>query len=133
MGRKRPEDTILYIIVPCYNEEQVLPVSSGLLLDELKELISKGLVSKDSRILFVNDGSKDSTWELIVNYSRENTYYKGISQSRNRGHQNAVLAGLMESVEYADITISIDCDGQDDMKAMEEMVREYHDGCEIVY
>lgn len=133
MSRKRPEDTILYVVVPCYNEEQVIPISSGMLLGELNELITKGLVSKDSRILFVNDGSKDDTWELIVNYSKENTYFKGISQSRNRGHQNAVLAGLMEAMEYADITISIDCDGQDDMKAMEEMVREYHDGCEIVY
>lgn len=133
MNRKRPEDTILYIVVPCYNEEQVLPISSELLLDELRDLIAKGLVSNDSRILFVNDGSKDDTWDIIVNYSKANHYYKGISQSRNRGHQNAVLAGLMEAKEYADITISIDCDGQDDMKAMEEMVREYHDGCEIVY
>lgn len=133
MDRKRPEDTILYIIVPCYNEEQVLPISSALLLEELRDLVGKGLISDDSRILFVNDGSKDDTWDIIVNYSKECHYYKGISQSRNRGHQNAVLAGLMEAKEYADITISIDCDGQDDMKAMEEMIREYYDGCEIVY
>ena len=133
MDRKRPEDTILYIIVPCYNEEQVLPISSALLLEDLRDLVGKGLISDDSRILFVNDGSKDDTWDIIVNYSKECHYYKGISQSRNRGHQNAVLAGLMEAKEYADITISIDCDGQDDMKAMEEMIMEYYDGCEIVY
>ncbi|MGN0375915.1 MAG: glycosyltransferase family 2 protein [Butyrivibrio sp.] len=133
MERKSGRDTILYIVVPCYNEEQVLPVSSELILGELKELISKELVSDSSRILFVNDGSKDDTWELIRNFATADEHFTGISQSRNRGHQNAVLAGLMESVEKANITISIDCDGQDDVKAMEEMVREYYDGCEIVY
>ena len=133
MERKSGRDTILYIVVPCYNEEQVLPVSSELILGELKELISKELVSDSSRILFVNDGSKDDTWELIRNFATADKHFTGISQSRNRGHQNAVLAGLMESVEKADITISIDCDGQDDVKAMEEMVKEYYDGCEIVY
>lgn len=133
MERKKKNETILYIIVPCYNETQVLPVSSSLFLEELTELISDGLVSQESRIMFVNDGSKDDTWELIKSFSQQNPYFVGISQSRNRGHQNAVLAGLMEAMEKADITISIDCDGQDDVKAMREMVEEYHDGCEIVY
>lgn len=133
MERKNPKDTILYIVVPCYNEEQVLPISSSLFLDQLNDLISKELISKDSRILFVNDGSKDDTWELIKEFASKDKHFIGICQSRNRGHQNAVLAGLMEAKPVADITISIDCDGQDDVKAMEEMVREYYDGCEIVY
>lgn len=134
VNRKKESDTILYIVVPCYNEAKVLPITSELFLEELKYLIDKGMVSNNSRILFVNDGSKDDSWELISNYSRADEHFIGIAQSRNRGHQNAVLAGLMESYEQgADITISIDCDGQDDVKAMEEMVREYHDGCEIVY
>ncbi len=133
MERKKKQETILYIVVPCYNESQVLPISSALFHDELMDLISKGLVSDKSRIMFVNDGSKDDTWSLIKEFSSKNEYFTGISQSRNRGHQNAVLAGLMEAMDKADITISIDCDGQDDVKAMEEMVREYHDGCEIVY
>lgn len=133
MVRKNPKDTILYIVVPCYNEEQVLPISSSLFLDQLNDLISKELISKDSRILFVNDGSKDDTWELIKEFASKDKHFIGICQSRNRGHQNAVLAGLMEAKPVADITISIDCDGQDDVKAMEEMVREYYDGCEIVY
>lgn len=132
--RKVGENTILYIIVPCYNEAKVIPVTSQMFLEELNILVEKRLVSEKSRILFVNDGSKDDTWELIQAFSKQNEHFIGISQSRNRGHQNAVLAGLMEALQMgADITISIDCDGQDDVKAMEEMVKEYHDGCEIVY
>lgn len=126
-------NTILYMIVPCYNEEEVLPITSGLFLQELTELIQKGKISNDSRILFVNDGSKDRTWELIEKLAEEDIHFEGISQSRNRGHQNAVWAGMMEAKERADITISIDCDGQDDIRTMEQMVDEYHDGCEVVY
>jgi glycosyltransferase involved in cell wall biosynthesis len=121
------------IIVPCYNEEQVLPITSKLFLEELIELVSKNKISDDSRILFVNDGSRDATWEIIETLSKEDRHFIGMSQSRNRGHQNAVLAGLMEAKDMADITISIDCDGQDDVKAMEAMVDAYHDGCEVVY
>ncbi len=102
-------------------------------LDELTLLISKGKISDDSRILFVNDGSKDSTWDIIKNLARHDEHFIGISQSRNRGHQNAVLAGLMEAMDHCDITISIDCDGQDDITAMEAMVDAYHAGSEIVY
>ncbi len=102
-------------------------------MDKLQELIRQGKISDDSRILFVNDGSSDRTWELICTFARENRHYLGISQSRNRGHQNAVLAGLMEAKGQCDITISIDCDGQDDIDAMDRMIDEYHDGCEIVY
>ncbi len=124
---------VLYIVIPCYNEEKVLPITSTLFLDELNLLISEEKISQDSKILFVNDGSQDNTWDIIVNLSKENRHFAGISQSRNRGHQNAVLAGLMDSKNKCDITISIDCDGQDDISAMEEMIDQYSNGYEIVY
>lgn len=123
----------LYIVIPCYNEEKVLPVTAGLFLNELKDLIQKGKISDDSRILFVNDGSKDQTWDYICKLALSEKYFLGISQSRNRGHQNAVWAGLMEVKDKADITITIDCDGQDDITAMEKMVDAYYAGNEIVY
>ena len=112
----------LYIIIPCYNEQEVLPITSKLFLEELLKLIEKNKISDDSRILFVNDGSKDNTWQIIKDLSKSNPHFLGISQSRNRGHQNAVLAGLMEAKDKADITITIDCDGQDDITAMENGV-----------
>lgn len=124
---------ILYIIIPCYNEETVLPITSKLFLDKLNSLIKSGKVSNNSRILFVNDGSKDKTWEIICSLAKQDEHFIGISQSRNRGHQNAVLAGLMEAKDKCNITISIDCDGQDDLNAMDEMVDQYLQGCEIVY
>ena len=123
----------LYMIIPCYNEEAVLPITSGMFLAELNALAAAGKISEDSRILFVNDGSKDRTWEIITELSQQDEHFIGISQSRNRGHQNAVLAGLMEAKDRCDITISIDCDGQDDITAMEAMADAYHDGCEVVY
>ncbi len=124
---------VLYVIVPCYNEEEVLPVTSELFLNEIKLLTEKGKISDESRIMFVNDGSKDSTWAYIEKLSREDEHFIGISQSRNRGHQNAVLAGLMEAKDVADITVSIDCDGQDDITAMEKMVDSYLNGFDVVY
>ena len=124
---------ILYIIIPCYNEENVLPITCEMFLKKVTELIQKEKIDNLSKIMFVNDGSKDNTWNIICNLSKENEHYIGISQSRNRGHQNAVLAGLMEAKDYCDITISIDCDGQDDINAMNEMVDEYLKGSEIVY
>lgn len=124
---------ILYIIIPCYNEEEVLPITCSQFLNKLNYLIDNEKISKKSKILFVNDGSKDNTWDIIEQLSQENEHYIGISQSRNRGHQNAVLAGLMEAKDVCDITISIDCDGQDDINAMDKMVDEYHNGYEIVY
>lgn len=124
---------ILYIIIPCYNEEAVLPETNPLFLAKLNQLITAGKISNDSRIVYINDGSKDRTWELIKQYSKQSLYVTGISQSRNRGHQNAVYAGLMESKNRADITISIDCDGQDDIDAMNQMVDEYLNGADIVY
>ena len=123
----------LYIIIPCYNEEAVLPITAPLFRDKLLSLSSQGKISPDSRVLFVNDGSKDNTWNLICKLSKEDEHYEGICLSRNRGHQNALLAGLMEAKDKCDITISIDCDGQDDINAMDEMVDEYLSGAEIVY
>lgn len=124
---------ILYMVIPCYNEEEVLPITSILFLNKIEELIEKRKISYKSRIMFINDGSKDNTWKLICDLAKQNEKYIGISQSRNRGHQNAVLAGLMEAKKYADITISIDCDGQDDINAMNSMVDEYLNGADIVY
>ena len=123
----------LYIIVPCYNEEAVLPVTSGMFLNKLRALEQAGKINPKSRILFVDDGSKDSTWQIICDLFKQDRHFKGVQQSRNRGHQNAVLAGLMEAKDHCDITISIDCDGQDDLNAMDAMVDAYLNGCEIVY
>ena len=123
----------LYIIIPCYNEQAVLPITAPMFLDKLNSLAAAGKISGDSRILFVNDGSKDETWNIIRDLSRQDEHYIGICQSRNRGHQNAVLAGLMEAKDCCDITISIDCDGQDDINAMDAMVDAYLDGCDVVY
>lgn len=116
---------ILYIVVPCYNEEAVLPITSGLFLKKLEDLANAGKISPDSRVLFVNDGSRDRTWSIITSLSEQDERFQGISQSRNRGHQNAVLAGLMSCRDRCDITISIDCDGQDDLNAMDKMVDAY--------
>ena len=124
---------ILWIVIPCYNEEQVLPITAPLFLKKINDLSTAGLVSEKSRVLFVNDGSRDATWSLIQKFASEDEHFIGISQSRNRGHQNAVLAGLMEAKSRCDITISIDCDGQDDINAMDEMVKKYLDGAEVVY
>ena len=124
---------VLYIVIPCYNEEQVLPITSGMFLDKIEQLVKADKISEDSRILFVNDGSKDDTWEIICDLARQDEHFIGIAQSRNRGHQAAVLAGLMEAKDKCDITISIDCDGQDDINAMDRMVDEYLDGSEVVY
>ena len=124
---------VLYIVIPCYNEEKVLPITSGMFLEKLRQLIAADRISDKSRILFVNDGSKDATWEIICGLARQDEHFLGIAQSRNRGHQAAVLAGLMEAKDRCDITISIDCDGQDDINAMDKMVDEYLNGCEIVY
>ncbi|MCQ2446219.1 MAG: glycosyltransferase family 2 protein [Clostridia bacterium] len=126
-------DTVLYIVIPCYNEEKVLPLTAPMFLSKIEELVEKDLISKDSRVLFVNDGSKDKTWEIISALSKEDARYQGISLSRNRGHQNALLAGLMYAKDRAGITISIDCDGQDDVNAMNDMVEAYHKGFDVVY
>ncbi len=115
----------LYVIIPCYNEQDVLPITAPQFLSKLEKLISSQQISQNSRILFVNDGSKDSTWTIIKDLASQDPHYIGITQSRNRGHQNAVLAGLMEAKDQCDITISIDCDGQDDINAIDEMIEQY--------
>ena len=125
--------TTLYIVIPCYNEEKVLPITSKQFLGKLQELVKNNKISDKSRILFVNDGSKDDTWNIICSLAARDRHFIGISQSRNRGHQNAVLAGLFEAKDCCDITISIDCDGQDDINAMDKMIDEYYHGAEIVY
>ena len=124
---------VLYIVIPCYNEEEVLPITSKMFLQKITDLTAAGKISPDSRVLFVNDGSKDSTWSVIRGLAQQDEHFIGLSLSRNRGHQNALLAGLMEAKELCDITISIDCDGQDDINAMDGMVDAYLDGCDIVY
>ena len=124
---------ILYLVIPCYNEQEVLPITAPLFLNKIVELRDAGKISDESKVLFVNDGSRDRTWEIISDLSKQDRHYAGISQSRNRGHQNAVLAGLMEAMNRCDITISIDCDGQDDMNAMDDMVDAYLNGYDVVY
>ena len=127
------EKPVLYIVIPCYNEEKVLPLTAPLFKEKIASLQREGKISGESRVLFVNDGSRDSTWEIIRSLSSKDPVFEGLSLSRNRGHQNALLAGLMEAKDRCDITISIDCDGQDDINAMDQMVDEYLNGAEIVY
>ena len=124
---------ILYIVIPCYNEEKVLPITHKMFLDELNELIKKEKISADSKIVFVDDGSRDETWKIICDLSEQHGSIEGIQQSRNRGHQNAVLMGMLDSRDKCDICITIDCDGQDDITAIEQMVDKYHEGYEVVY
>lgn len=133
MGEIVVKKPVLFIVVPCYNEEIVLPITCKMFLEKINDLIQKEKISPKSRIMFVNDGSKDKTWEIICDLAKQDEHYIGIAQSRNRGHQNAVLAGLMEAKDQCDITISIDCDGQDDINAVDQMVDAYSDGCEVVY
>ncbi|WP_291245155.1 glycosyltransferase family 2 protein [Fournierella sp.] len=124
---------VLYIVIPCYNEQEVLPVTSGMFLEKINSLIAKGRVAPESRVVFVNDGSKDNTWSIIQELAKSDEHFEGICLSRNRGHQNALLGGLMTVKDRCDITISIDCDGQDDINAMDAMVDAYWEGCEVVY
>ena len=124
---------ILYLVVPCYNEEQVLPETVKELTIKLNSMIDSGLVSDKSRMVFVNDGSKDKTWELIEQYHQENPLVLGIKLSRNRGHQFAVLAGVMTVKERCDMAITMDADLQDDIDVIDEFVKQHYDGCEIVY
>ena len=124
---------ILYIVIPCYNEQEVLPVTALMFLQKINDLYIDGKISEHSRILFVNDGSRDKTWDIIAELSQLDEHYCGISLSQNRGHQNALFAGLMEAKGSCDICISADCDGQDDIDAIDKMVDEYLSGSEIVY
>lgn len=124
---------ILYIVIPCYNEQDVLPVTAPMFLQKINDLYIDGKISDNSRVLFVNDGSRDNTWNIITELSELDEHYCGVSLSRNRGHQNALLAGLMEAADKCDAAISVDCDGQDDIDAIDKMVDDYLSGSEIVY
>lgn len=126
-------DNILYLIIPCYNEEEVLPETSSRLKGKMNELIGQNKIDSKSRVIFVNDGSKDRTWEIIQNLHQEDRLFGGINLSRNRGHQNALLAGLMTVKDYADMVISMDADLQDDINAIDEMIDKYLAGTDIIY
>lgn len=123
----------LYIVVPCYNETEVLRETTKRLVDKLRRMQADGLISGESRIMYVDDGSKDGTWKLIEELHRENPIVVGVKLSRNRGHQNALLAGLMTAKDKADCVISMDADLQDDIEVIDEFVRKYDEGCDIVY
>lgn len=123
----------LYLVIPCYNEEEVLPETKKRLKKKMDELIQKKKISSKSKVIFVNDGSRDKTWELIKTFHEEDSLFGGINLTRNKGHQNALLAGLMTVKEDCDIAISLDADLQDDIEAIEKMVDSYHEGYDIVY
>ena len=124
---------ILYMVIPCFNEEEVLPDTIKVMDKKMKDLIKKKKIDKNSKVMFVNDGSSDKTWDIIEKISKKNSLFTGISLSRNKGHQNALVAGLLVSKDYADMVISMDADLQDDVNAIDKMVDEYLDGAEIVY
>ncbi len=123
----------LFCVIPCYNEQEVLSETSSRIRAKLNELISKGKIDPDSRVVFVNDGSKDRTWEIITQLHKQDPIFQGINLSKNMGHQNALLAGLMTVKETCDVSISMDADLQDDINAIEEMIDKYNDGCDVVY
>ena len=123
----------LYIVVPCYNEEAVLPETAKRLREKVHTLIGSGAVASDSKVVFVDDGSQDATWSLIEGLHAEDPLFRGIRLSRNRGHQNALLAGLMTVREECDLTISMDADLQDDIDAIDQMLDKYKAGCDVVY
>ena len=123
----------LYLVIPCYNEEDVLSITAKKLLIKINTMIENEIISKDSKILFVNDGSKDKTWRIIEELHNQNNIFSGINLSRNRGHQNALLAGLMTAKEVADISISLDADLQDDVDVIDKFVEQYYNGSDIVY
>ena len=129
----KKENSILYVVIPCYNEEEVLPETTKQLKKKMSELIKNKKISSKSRVMYVNDGSKDNTWNMIEDISKKEEYFSGIKLSRNRGHQNALLAGLMTAKKYADIVISMDADLQDDINVIDQMIEKHNEGCDIVY
>ena len=127
------KDNILYVVIPCYNEEEVLEETTKQLKVKMEDLIKSKKISNKSKVMYVNDGSKDNTWELIKEINKKEKLFTGITLSRNKGHQNALLAGLMTAKNYADVVISMDADLQDDINAIDEMIDKYLEGCDIVY
>lgn len=123
----------LFVVIPCYKEEEVLPETARRMKEKMQALMEAELISRQSRVMFVNDGSKDRTWEIIVQLHHEDSLFSGVNLSRNRGHQNALLAGLMTAVNFSDMVISMDADLQDDINAIDAMVKAYHQGYDIVY
>lgn len=123
----------LYIVVPCYNEQEVLGETSHRLLEKVEALKGQGKIDEASRIMFINDGSKDATWVMIQDLCEQNKVFAGVNLSRNRGHQNALLAGIATAVEHADMIVSMDADLQDDINAVDEMIEAYHAGNDVVY
>ena len=130
---KKNDSKILYVVIPCYNEEEVLEETTKQLKKKMNDLIKKKIISSKSKVMYVNDGSKDRTWEIIKDINKKESLFTGLTLSRNRGHQNALLAGLMTAKSYADVVISMDADLQDDINAMDEMLAKYYEGCDIVY
>ena len=130
---EREKNQILYLVIPCYNEQEVLPETSKRLKVKMESLMDRNMISRDSKIMFVNDGSKDRTWEMIEELHEQDPLYQGVKLSRNRGHQNALLGGLMTAKEYADMVISLDADLQDDIDVIDQFVEKYYEGCDIVY
>ena len=124
---------ILYLVIPCYNEEAVLHETARQLMKKMKAMIERNMISEESKIMFVNDGSKDKTWDIIQELHRLNPIYSGVKLSRNKGHQNALLAGLMTAREKADMVISLDADLQDDVNVIDKMVEKYYEGSDVVY
>lgn len=127
------KNKILYVVIPCYKEQEALPETARVLKVKMTELIRSEMISPKSRVMFVNDGSKDRTWEIIQELHEEDKLFSGVNLSRNRGHQNALLAGLMTAVKDADMLISMDADLQDDINAMDAMIKAYHEGYDIAY
>lgn len=128
------EKNTLYIVVPCYKEQEVLPETSRRLREKMRQLMDEGKISRRSRVMFVNDGSRDNTWAIISElHEKEPEMFSGVNLSRNRGHQNALLAGLLTAVNDADMIVSMDADLQDDINAVDEMVDDYHKGYDVVY
>ena len=126
-------NSILYVVIPCYNEEAVLAETTKQLKAKMEKLIKDKKISPKSKVMYVNDGSKDKTWSIIKDINKKEPLFTGVTLSRNRGHQNALLGGLMTAKKYADIVISMDADLQDDINAIDEMLEKYHAGCDIVY
>ncbi|MCL2342092.1 MAG: glycosyltransferase family 2 protein [Firmicutes bacterium] len=124
---------ILYLVIPCYNEEEVLPETSKRLLEKMNTMIQNNLINNKSKIVFVDDGSKDKTWEIIESLHNENDIFSGVKLSRNKGHQNALMAGLMTVKDLADMVISLDADLQDDINAIDKFAEKYYEGSDIVY
>lgn len=129
----KKNNLVLNLVIPCYNEEEALPLTKKELDKKMSSLMEEGLISENSKVVLVNDGSKDKTWEIITKIHKENHMYVGINLTRNRGHQNALLAGLMYAKNHADICISMDADLQDDINVMDDMIKKYNAGADVVY